>query len=571
MAQFRTDDINAAYVPATAQITEPVADPTAQQFKQATDFLTNVGSIFVANANEREKNTVVDQYAKDLGKLNLALEQGASPTEVSRKRRSITNKYLSDFPTLTKEITDVHRSFFDTTGIGEAQKEEDADQKLRRELESAATKEGFVFGTMTETEKEQGVLLYQQAKRQEAELSRLTKVNAELRAQKGEVRAEKREGRQATEYALKMEARSALKSYANTSLQQFESFVNSNRVMVERGLITTEEASRAINARLVEVQRFAATQAPAGGEFISSLIRPFQSVVDNATDLMSGKITSDIYSNKLKSLMSKNQLMTVEQLDDRQMQVLSLSTLLRGSVAVDKLVEQDIVAPMISALDEKNTKPVDVIGKGGEAPARFTKTAKDLIRDLRTGNIDDTDGQGKKEVSTLINKMLKGAEIYSSTTDDPRDYASMADFIASPEYAYAINEGLVGRDASIKMHDVFRYTYNSEVVKTVKTDLENSASIFGDRPIADWVRPKWTGSALVFESIEKPGFGLITTGIPADTQRKVLRDLNKDAQAITTLVKMVAHINGNTDYTKAWEDSKKDFLPMFNYDEGASK
>jgi len=566
MAKFGTEDINAAYTPATAEVVQPVPDPTVDQARQVVGAVTKVGSIFMKDAADKQKNDVLGAFSKKMNQFNLALEQGASPTKISSKKRAEISRVLSENPLLNKELTTIATSFNTLTQLGEAQEVEDEEQKLDRELTALAAKDGFIVDGMTVEEEEKGKLLYQQWKEDERIIARTTKKNVEARAQRGEKRAITTHTNQVNEYNEKKNAQYTVKAFSNTQFQKFENFVSATRRQAEEGKITPEQAQTAINAQLVEVQRFASSQAIAGGGFVTSLVKPFENLTQVAMEAISGKHSTTMYRNKVDLLLAQSQMATVTDLTPSQMQIWGTASLFRNSQALGALTETEILKPLIDGINENDSRPVTVLGAQGEEEANIVKGAKALVRELRTGNSEDPE-TAKKEASTLVNKMLVGAEIYSGATEKASDYAAMADFLASPEYAYAVTEGLVAKEASLKMHDVFRFTYNQEVIKTVQEDLSSPATIFGDKPVAEWVEPKWTGSGVVFEDISKSQTGLISQGIAPGTKRSILKSINKDAQAISALVRMQAHINGHTDYTRAWEENKATFLPMFNFNE----
>jgi hypothetical protein len=225
---------------------------------------------------------------------------------------------------------------------------------------------------------------------------------------------------------------------------------------------------------------------------------------------------------------------------------------------------------------EKNTdgtpKYVPQVVGNPDAEESTLRLLKQGLSDLKGGKIKNEE-LGRLQASNSVNHILKqvGA-IINQEGADPRQLKGVAEFFASPEYASFVQSNALDPQAAQTAKKTFQLVYEPAVVNGVQQQLtktlDQGTSFMGmerqvkkTEPVklVDAVDIKFSGSGIFFEPKAK------AASMPGEFRSQALevQSLNASQKALNQIIHIGAHMEGNTDYAKYWEEHKHEFVPGY--------
>jgi len=169
----------------------------------------------------------------------------------------------------------------------------------------------------------------------------------------------------------------------------------------------------------------------------------------------------------------------------------------------------------------------------------------------------------QEQLNANVTNVLKGIDVHSVAVSNPAEYNQVTDFLASPEFGkFTSSGGGVYQDAAQNASQILQTQYVDQLLPLLKTEYENTAlnapsavttareltpsTVRPGVPTTSVIKPFFTGGGVVFRA-EGPNAN--------DTQtRNKVKDLNnKVGTVLNKLIRMDAHLSGNTDYKAAYE------------------
>lgn len=510
---------------------------------------------------ERLANSVIGQYAEEQKTINEGIVSGQlDAARGGAMSRRLYTKYAASYPQYIKEIKEAASGFKDFSEMGEAERVAKDEREARRNNISAAEREGFVFypGMSKDTENAQ-LEAHKSSVRARVALEDAVKRNTEVRSQ---TEFERR----SYEYDLKNKSFQLVNDIASSNLQAFQSLASDIGKQVQSGQMDPLRAQTLIGERMTNIKAALQSAAMTNPE----LAAPYRTLFDEmnvvAQKLIDPKQSTETLKNQYENLILKAKLFAVQS-SPRVLASVAANDLWSNNPYVALQTSQAAIEgfSLMSSVPVGSTTPVpQVVG---------TETEAEILTQLKSGLEGVLSGKmakpeiAKVQASNSLNHILTQTGAVLDTGVDPKNLKGLAAFFASPAYGQAVKQGMVDAQAQGAAKKTFQMLYTPAVEKGVQQALE--APIYSDsynrinskfegKPVSEFVNVQFTGSGIAFSPKDVAGLS------PEDkaAQRDAVRQLNGVAKAVTQLIQLGAHMEGNTDYAKTWEDNKHFFMPQ---------
>lgn len=540
-------------------------------------------------AKQAQADKQLAGYARQVSALNAAVEQGSiSQGDAQRKQRALYNQILANRPDLAEQLTTFSKSLSGTEGIGDTLAQGTAvDQQIKADTK-AATAAGFINPGMTPEQQEEGLNQYRaqqhqinqmefyskqlgitqqklaiQSTQESIAASRTARANAamDLQLKRNKMRVQQATADVATSYFDK----------TRSNLEQLSNDVATGKISQEQGLAQLEKMKADFAGLTMPIR------GVAGADYVDAMTKPINDIIDAQRDFMSGKITKDIYQNKLDI---SNVRTNLEIMSDPDMARVITTSKLTGntfSTALNaafgsKLV--DLVKRTMTGAAPGNMTSDD------PAEQAQTKAYFDTIRDVtkNLGNKDPRITDPKetfKEVEAHANQVLQGISDFSSAQKNPSQLNAAMDYLASPEFlALQANGAKFSVEAVEGAKNAVQINYNDKLIPAVRDEWEKNKTVLssslpaggfpamgGASPTGSVtqestptaVRYVWTGNSIRFSPA--PGYERNPNVMAKarELQKKVAPLINKSIRA-------AAHMDGSQDYSKYFKQNEEAFF-----------
>lgn len=497
---------------------------------------------------EKEKAGIIAGFAQEQTALNDAMAQGSiSKHEAAARARTNVSKYVGMFPAYSKEFSSVNKDLFEHTDLGEAKDETQLWKDQRKTILADMQKAGVVISpSMSPQTQENLMSAFQETRRVEAETEKRIKRNAEARAQSNEERA-------AIQFEDKENAAKGLVALGAAHLTTSQSFVSDLTRRVSGGadpLAAKQELVQYFSNIEGAVNAVAAKNPELG----NSWKQMFSEVRKMGEEGIDGKLNAEALDNQLKTIKNKAQLMA---LADPTMQGLyATSALLHGQIPAT-FYETNQAARDTLARVAGGKPSAPILGDAGTEKASNDLVTKN-VRELKNGTHKQPE-QAKEQLGRITTKLMQEMDgLSSDPTANYKKLANVSDLLASPEWAYMVENGVVSKEHNEKAKQAFQMIYTKDVSKGVVDKLKSQFTFTNApaKPLTDIVDIKWSGSGVTFD--KKPQY---LTAFERQDQAQYVRELNSSSIALNKLIHIGAHMEGHTDYAKYWETNKHLMLP----------
>lgn len=543
-----------------------------------SDVISNTLNIFAKGmdlqAKDQKKaveNSVVNSYAQRLGSINSALESGQiSPSEASARSRSLHSQYIAGYGQYAQDFERVRSTVHGGTTLGIAVDEEKAARDAFNRQMDAARADGFpIDSSMNKQTQQAMVSLHQQQVRTNAELKSLYARNDEQRAQG-------RYDREIIDRDTKTQELSLVTKAADTAMGTSETLLQSLTQQVKAGTKSQEMAAMEWAGWMTRVEGQIQAASGTNPQLASGYRSAFDSIRNQGSKMFEQGADIKALENDFQRLMLTTKLQLVT---DPEFRVIVGTSQLMGPNAELALKATPGVSKNIAKFLSVDTsgRPENVIGHPElEKPVmQFLKQSLD--RYSSTGYQDQ--GKAKAELSSGIRTTLRQAsEAINREGFKSSDLKAAADLVASPSYGKFISENPVDPATNALATQVFQQFYEKNVIQGVTKklsetfDFQTLRKVDPSLPRGDVttsqtraldisnVNVNFTGTSVTFGLKQLPAD-------PADRTfaMKKMEEMRPYQEALGRMVRMGAHLEGNTNYQKYWENNKHILLPnMFS-------
>jgi hypothetical protein len=531
-------------------------------------------------------NNAVSSFSQKQLKLADAVEQGAMSSQEARMRmRKNYTDEISNNPSLTKILAQTQADIINTAGLGKIVAEGTEQEKINVAMQKEASLAGWIKPTASPDEQQAGIAAFSAFKRHEADINAqqnaLQLASSKVGYQRAQIGLATDRIQQVTagysqqsakinlvEAKQQQQSRIAVGGMADSYNFKFNQDLQEIEAKKDRGEITPQEAIKLADQQFATISQLVSSVGKdAGGDYVNNVVAPMKMRYENSVKFLNGDIDKQILGNENErtvALQMKNALG-----DPKVAQVVATSRLLgNANLALIPGVNQAVMS-IIGKNTNPVTKPADILPDTPDEKAdvgNYLGVLKSSMGNYAGGK----DGGNKEETQTQLNanvtNILKGIDVHSVAVNNPAEYNQVVDFLASPEFGkFTSSGGGVYQDAAQNASTILQSQYIDQVLPLLKKEWETTyipkrtSGTFA--PATGPVDASKPSSATSTSSVIKPFFsggGVVfrAEGPEANSTetRNKVKDLNaKVGSVMNKLLRMDAHLSGNTDYKAAYE------------------
>lgn len=533
-----------------------------------------LGSIFVKGLEQNTKDeaakrkaAIIGEYINNEKVYTDAMSTGQwNSSQVSVASRANYNKMLAAYPEYVQDLTQARSAVYGGTETGEAQKKEEAEQKLKESNIQSASNLGYVFYPgMSEQAKNAQLDAWSAGRRIEVQTEKDMKAAAEARAQASESRAVTTFGMTIDDHVAKENAVAGAREIASKNFDSIIASTDDLKKQMANGM-PYEQALSIHNANISRINAGLLSIAGKNPEMAAPWIKLFGDIDSNVKAQLDPKTKSadelKLLQDRYNTLITTSKLAAVEK-NPALLKAVTASNLFQGESMVTMANAPAVSAWLLGAsgVDPKLGTPAQLVGKDDQ---QLFNSAKTAINRLQSGSIPaDQIGKATIEATNVVNQLLQ-----QTTTADgainPAALKEASKFFASTEFGKMSLAGQVDKQTAANAQHVFQVQYEPAVKQAITSRLD-------DLGVSGVVDIKTVGGNVVFQkkvvedkrsymqqltgafNIEKGMVGVDRTAQVAGV---------KEAEAgLNQLIRLHAHLEGTTDYAKYWEDHKHQLMP----------
>lgn len=501
---------------------------------------------------EARNQAIVGEFTRSQTAINDGLASGTlSTSRATAMSRANFNKFSAAYPHLVEDFGKTNKSLFEHTELNEAEEINKAFQAAER----AEINEMVQSGMPISRDMDPGALQFMREahrrnKQLMSELELRTKRAAEARAVSSEERA-------AFDHNLKIQTGQLLSQIGSNSFQQFDSLSKELIAEVERGGDAPSAIAK-LESFYAVIDRDLTAAAGLHPSLAADWRKMFEGVKKTTSDFMSGKVSREVYDNQYSEIESKSALAALNA-DPTFVKMLALSKLTRGNIPALFLDANKAAIAVNFTLKDGEV----IVNRTPEEQKAATGFISNAIDSVRKGMFGDDEAEAKEQIiqgNKNVLSSIEASQVYRAT---PQKLKPIMDYVRSPQFGYAIENGLVPKEEGAVAIEVFRKTYESPLRKEINKKLSEDF-VFGGtlegkaQPFSSLVDVVFEGNGVTFKAIkDRPYMNQFT----AQTHRQFINELNSSKKALNDLIVIGAHLSGTTDYKTYWEDNKHILLP----------
>jgi cell fate (sporulation/competence/biofilm development) regulator YlbF (YheA/YmcA/DUF963 family) len=548
--------------------------------------LLTVGAEVIQNKQKVDQqnnlNNVITSFSQKQLKLADAVEQGVMSSQEARMRmRKNYTEEISNNPSLTKVLAQTQADIINTAGLGKIVAEGTEQEKINVALQKEATMAGWIKPDASPDEQQAGIAAYSQFKRHEADINAQQNALQLAASQVGYERAKiglatDRIQQVTAGYAQQsarinliearqqQQARQTVGGLADSYNFKFNQDLQEIERRKDAGEITPQEAIRLADQQFATISQLVSSVGrDAGGDYVNNITAPMRMRYENSVKFLNGEIDKQILGNENErtvALQMKNALG-----NPKVAQVVATSRLLgNANLALIPGVNEAVMS-ILDRNTNPETKPADVLPDTPDDKAdvgNYLGVLKSSMGNYTGGNVNGPKEETEAQLNANITNVLRGIDVHSVAVNNPAEYNQVVDFLASPEFGkFTSSGGGIYQDAAQNASTVLQTQYVDQLLPLLKKEYESATlgaripergstanptgKSVGGVPASNKIQPFFSGGGVVFRAVD--GANDVAT-------RNKVKDLNnKVGSVLNKLLRMDAHLSGNTDYKAAYE------------------
>ena len=526
-------------------------------------FAGNMASIFAANMQENKKkekeeqtNQILADFTREQTAISDAVAQGVPKDRAAAQARATFSKYAANYPALVEDFNKANKALFEHTELGVAKSEAQMFVDEKKQLRSDAIKAGVTIpADAPESVVNAQLTAFQETRRIEEDFKRQVARSAEKRAMTSEERA-------ADNFEKKEIAIKTLVALGSSHLPAAQEFVKAAIAKGQRGDMAG--AQQDLNIYFQNIEAGIAAAAAANPELASGWKNLFAEIKKVGLEGTEPKADAAKLEDQLKMVQTKAKLTALA--SPGMQPVYAVSSLLGGNVpAIFWDVNNAARDAIIGASTPGNKNVVQIVGNKDNEAAAYPLLEHNL-RLLQSGSAIDPEAT-KLQVSTGLNSILKQVGKADSLGLGAKELTSVAKLMESPQYAYAVTNGLLDKEAAYQAGRAFQVIYEQSASKALSNKLGETFTVPGavqNKSVGELVNIQWNGSGVSLS----PNTAIEVNVDPANPtgsfyRDRLISDMKKGTQTINQLIMIGAHREGHTNYAKFWEENKHNILPTY--------
>lgn len=551
----------------------PIAPVQEQVVNTSTlPMLASVGDVigrgisaFVKSETKDVESKVISDFVQRQNAIDL--DETMSPSEKAVRSRALFNQALATYPGQQQALTRTRTALASGGLLSETEEAVKSELQLRQAAKTAAQADGIEFYQgMSKAAEDSLLKAHASGVRMRKQFEELTKRNAEARAQGSY-------DRDVVAAQTKEQSLALITDLAGANLDSSRSVALDLKSQVATGKKSLDQARIDLASHFARINMALTAAGGTNPEMASSYARTFgdlqklgESILDpkNDADNLQGQMDQLVRSQGLAALqrdpMAQKTIAASELFKNSP---LALQTAIQGSPAATKAISD-----MLRADPAANEPITPTVGNKGIEKDVF-KTLKESVSSI---NANPANTKANEETSRIINHSLKQVGDMVGR-GDAKTLQESVKFFASAEYGKWVSNNTVDPQIQTNAARTFKTVYEQAVVKGIQQELD---SVFitntGLQPgraatgakLSSQTAPfdrsnlviNFTGSGITFDMKNVP-----TDPAEARAAAATLERLRTTQTAANELIRLGAHIEGNVNYAKQWEDNKHIYFP----------
>lgn len=586
--------------PARGAGSEPIRGvveaPSTYQFPSAA--LGIAGGVLgdMAKADQlAARNAPIAAYTREMTSLTQGFEQGIiKPEELSAKQSALGTKYAAMFagkPELIEAFNSTRKSLLGLTSDGNAAEAVSRQDKLEQGYITQAIGMGYwIPANATREEREVTLKAAASVKQAEDVAARIARDNAERRAKNADERAMTSEQRAAAKFEQetrdaknKIEAAQTLSNLASTNLEAVMEQPRIIRKRIQAGEISFEEGQALLNKSQTSISAQLLALSGTSPETARPWMQLFEDANKAGMSYIDPKTEASAVEAQYQTIKTKGMLVAIA--NPKVKGAVIASEMFKGT-AVATLLSSAAVVDAVAYLStsdgspEASKAPQLVANGDKEVERNVYSVFKTSLKALQTGDVTNPAAAATQNKNAINNVLKQISKLLNDGDIRDTDFKEVSSFMASPEFAYAVKQGLLDPAAMQGAREAWQVHYQKSVVNGVRRALSapvaadpavNTFNVMGDSipvgetpakvTLADTVDLEFNGVGVRFV----PNSRVSTTGRNASTYA-AQQELSQTTTAVNQLIQIGAHLEGTTDYAKYWEENKYRILPDYYAD-----
>lgn len=533
-------------------------------------------------AQQNALNQVVGGFAQKQLSIADAVETNQISSQEGRMRmRANYTQAISNNPGLTDVLAKTQKELVTTAGLGSVVVSGTEQEQAQATLNKEAISAGWVKPDASPEQQAAGAQAYVQFKRHQADIdaqqNQLSLDSAQIGLQRAKIGLATDRVQQVTAgYAQqsakinldqsirKDRAQMAVGGMADSYFFKFNQDLDQIQTAKENGTMTPQEAVQAADKAWGVVQQtINMTGRDAGSEYVNNITGPLKGAYDNRIKYLNGEMDKQAFDNENSVLLAKSKKNLLGDPDTAR--VMTLSTMFGPNTLALLPEVNKIVVGMVSKNASTTSKPADVLPDTQEEK-QAVGTYFGVVKN-NMGAIDAKTGEDKvrttEELNANVTNILKSIDVHSLTVNNPSEYNQVTDLIASPEYGKFVKSGGgIHAEAAENAKNILQSQYMDKVLPVLRQEFEKAqvdtsslarglggiegGAMMPATPVAatSQIKPVFSGGGVTFRADPEA----------STVMKNKAKDLNSSvAKVINKLLRMDAHLNGDTDYKGSYD------------------
>jgi hypothetical protein len=540
------------------------------------------------DTEQKAVNQVVSGFAQKQLAIADAVETNQIPSSEGRMRmRANYTEAISNNPGLTNVLAKTQKELVTTAGLGSVVAEGTDQEKMAFALQKEAMSAGWVKPDASPEQAAAGAAAYTQFKRHQADIdaqqNQVSLESAQIGLQRGKIGLATDRIQQVTagytqqsaklnlaENVRKERSQMAVGGMADSYFFKFNQDLDQIQQQKEANQITPQEAVQLADKSWSVIQQaINLTGRDAGSDYVGNISGPLRGLYETRMKFLNGEMDKQAFENENTVLLAKSKKNLMG--DPQVARVMTLSNML-GPQTLSLLPEVNkVVVGILERNANSASKPADVLPDTQEdkqAVGTYFGVVKSNLDTVMSKTGEDKT-RSLEEVNNNITNILKSIDVHSLTVNNPAEYNQVTDLLASPSYGKFVSQGGgFHAEAAQNAQTILQSQYFDKVVPVLKQEFEKAnvdtsgiarglggiegSAMMPATPVnaTQQIKPIFSGGGVVFRADPN-----------ASTEIKnKAKDLNNGAaKVVNKLLRMDAHLSGNTDY-KASFDRNFEFI-----------
>lgn len=533
-------------------------------------------------ANARAVSQVVGGFAQKQLSIADAVETGQLSSQEGRMRmRANYTEAIGNNPALTHELAKTQKELVTTSGLGSVVAEGTEQEKTQLALNKEAVAAGWVKPDASPSEQVAGSAAFIQFKRHQADIdaqqNQLSLDSAQIGLQRAKIGLATDRIQQVTagysqqsakisleENVRKQRSQLAVGGMSDSYFFKLNQDLDAIQRQKENNEITPQQAVQAADRAFSLVQQTVnMVGRDAGSGYVNNSVAPLKGLYETRLKFLTGEIDKNTLDNQNSVLLAKSKLNLLG--DPKMAEVTALSNLFGPNTLALLPEVNKTVADYVQRNANPVSKPADVLPDTPE-DKQAVGTYFNILKS-NMGSVDAMQGDGKvrttEELNANITNVLKSIDVHSLTVNNPAEYNQVTDLIASPEYGKFVKEGGgIHAEAAENAKNILQTQYMDKVLPVLRQEFEKAqvdtsglarglggiegSAMTPATPVAATaqIKPVFSGGGVTFRA--DPDASTV--------MKNKAKDLNSNvAKVINKLLRMDAHLNGDTDYKASYD------------------